>query len=93
MKAVHNIRNNNEYCFSSSILAALYSCNPSKNTNRPHSYKNPKSGAKIGSNQFPISLKNLTKFQSMNKPSINIFIVDKKVWHLLVSVKTSINHI
>lgn len=88
-KAVLNIHNNDEYCFLYSIVAALYPCDPSKNPNRVNSYRNPKTVLKFDNIHFPISLKDIPKFETMNKLSINVFMFEKKTLAPVILSKTN----
>lgn len=76
-KSVLNIKNNDEYCFLYSIVAALHPAAPNKNPNRTTSYPHFSKILKYDCIEFPINLRDIPKFENMNNLSINIFIVEE----------------
>lgn len=78
-KSVINIKNNDEYCFLHSIVCALYPVNNhEKNVRRVSSYPHFSEVLKYDGINFPISLKDIPKFEKLNQMSINVFTIDKK---------------
>ncbi|CAH0562750.1 unnamed protein product [Brassicogethes aeneus] len=73
-KSVINIRNNDEYCFLYSVVAALFPV--TENSTRLSSYPKCVNVLKFDNIQFPIALKDIPKFELMNKLSINVFTID-----------------
>lgn len=74
-KAIINIENNDLYCFLWCITAALY---PTTSTHpyRISSYPHFSNVLKYDNIDFPISFDGITKFEKMNKLSINIYCED-----------------
>ncbi|CAH1106792.1 unnamed protein product [Psylliodes chrysocephalus] len=75
-KSVINIKNNDSYCFLWAVVCALYPANT--NTNRSSSYPHFSRVLKYDNIQFPINLKDIPKFEALNKLSINVFIIKGK---------------
>lgn len=74
-KAVVNIKNNDEFCFLWSVTAALY---PADNHgDRCSSYPKYSSVLKYDGIDFPIALKDISKFEKMNNLKINVYGVEK----------------
>ncbi|KYN22204.1 hypothetical protein ALC57_05406 [Trachymyrmex cornetzi] len=70
-KAVINIHSMDNACFAWSIVAALY---PSeKNKNRLSSYPHYKRVLNLTGIEFPVTLKQISKFELLNDISVNIF--------------------
>ena len=69
--AVINIKNNDNYCFAWSIISALF---PSqKNVNRTTSYPNFFNILNFKEIEFPVKLKDIKKFENLNKISVNVY--------------------
>lgn len=75
-KAVLNIKNNDEFCFLWCIVAAL---NPTLNNPcRTSSYPHFETVLKYDNIKFPIRLKDIPKFEELNKIAIDVFTIDKR---------------
>lgn len=72
-KACINVQNNDNACFAWAVISALYPAK--KNTNRTSSYPDYKKILNLKGIQFPISLKQIPKFEKMNNLSINVFML------------------
>nr|CAH7717038.1 unnamed protein product [Callosobruchus chinensis] len=75
-KSVINIQNTDQYCFLWCIVAALNPC--VRNSNKTSSYPHFSRILKYDGIPFPISLKDIPKFEKMNNLSINVFTLEKK---------------
>nr|CAH7726767.1 unnamed protein product [Callosobruchus chinensis] len=75
-KAVLNIQNKDQNCFLWCIVAALNPC--VRNSNRTSSYLHFSRILKYDGIDFPISLKDIPKFEKINNLSINVFTLKKK---------------
>ncbi|XP_074025815.1 uncharacterized protein [Leptinotarsa decemlineata] len=75
-KAVLNIQNNDPYCFLWSIVAALHPC--ATNVCKKSSYPHFSNILKYEGIEFPLKIKDITKFEKMNNMSINVFGIEKK---------------
>ena len=74
-KAVVNIKNRDECCFLWAVTAAL---NPAKDhVDRPSSYPHYSSVLKYEGINFPIALKDVSKFEKLNNLSINVYGTEK----------------
>ena len=74
-KAVVNSKNRDEFCFLWAVTAAL---NPAKdNVNRLSSYPHYSSVLKYEGINFPIALKDVSKFEKLNNLSINVYGIEK----------------
>nr|CAH7717107.1 unnamed protein product [Callosobruchus chinensis] len=73
-KAVLNIQNKDQNCFLWCIVAALNPC--VRNSNRTSSYPHFSRILKYDGIDFPISLKDIPKFEKMNNLSINVFTLE-----------------
>jgi hypothetical protein len=72
-KSVINIQNNDHYCFLWSVVCALY---PARlNVSRPSSYPHFSQVLKYDNIKFPIKLKDIPKFEQMNKLAINVYVI------------------
>lgn len=76
--AVLNIQNNDEYCFLWSVVAHLRPAPIDKNQRRVTSYPHFSTILKHEGIRFPIALKDISKFESMNSLAINVFTFDRK---------------
>ena len=75
-RALINIKNNDNKCFSWSILAALH---PAKsNLNNMSNYKKYEHELNMQGLHFPITLKQINKFEKNNNLSINVFGYEKE---------------
>jgi len=74
-KSVINIKNNDEFCFLYAVTAALYPAPNGKNPNRLSSYPDVRQILKFNGIEFPITLKDIPKFERMNNLAINVFTV------------------
>ncbi|CAH1986921.1 unnamed protein product [Acanthoscelides obtectus] len=70
-KSVISIQNNDNYCFLWSVVSALYPAE--KNVARQSSYPHFSRILKYDNIRFPIHLKDIPKFEIMNKLGINVF--------------------
>lgn len=70
-KAVLNIKNDDQYCFLWSIVAALHPANGNKN--RTSAYPHFSTVLKFDDIDFPMKLKDINKFEKMNNLSINVY--------------------
>lgn len=74
--SVINIKNNDQYCFLWSIMAALFPVyDESKNKCRVYSYPDFEGFLKYENINFPIELKDIPKFELLNGLGINIFTI------------------
>ncbi|KYN09355.1 hypothetical protein ALC57_18531 [Trachymyrmex cornetzi] len=70
-KAVINVRSMDNACFAWSVVAALYPAE--KNVYRKSSYLDYTTVLKLEGIEFPVTLKQITKFEFLNDISINVF--------------------
>ncbi|CAH1122130.1 unnamed protein product [Ceutorhynchus assimilis] len=77
-KCVINIKNSDVYCFIWSVLCALVPTLKNKNVSRSSTYKPFLSKLKYENISFPIALRDIPKFESMNKLAINVFCIKKR---------------
>lgn len=75
-KAVVNIHNNDEFCFLWSVVCALHPADSNKNISRMSSYPHFSEVLTYDNITFPIRLKDISKFEQMNKLTINVFSID-----------------
>ena len=74
-KAAVNIKNQDEFCFLWAVTAAL---NPAEDhVDRPSSYPYYSSVLKYKGINFPIALKDVSKFEKLNNLSINVYGIEK----------------
>ena len=73
--AVVNIRNTDEYCFPWSIVAALNK--PSVPVDKVTSYPHFNTILSVSGIDFPIALKDISKFELLNDISINVYTIEK----------------
>lgn len=88
-KAVINIRNNDAYCFLWAIVAALHPAPKHKNPLRVNSYPHFSTVLNYEGIKFPIDLKSISKFEYMNKLSINVYTMEKSEILPLTLTKTN----
>ncbi|XP_030766283.1 uncharacterized protein LOC115890241 [Sitophilus oryzae] len=74
-QAVVNIRNNDDYCFAWSIVAALHP--PTGVDFVTSSYPHYSTVLNTAGIDFPITLKNIKKFENQNNISINVYGLEK----------------
>lgn len=70
-KAVINVKNNDEFCFAYSVLAAVYT--PATHNDRVTSYPDFRQYFDFTGIDFPVPLKQISKFESQNNLSINVY--------------------
>ncbi|KYN27681.1 hypothetical protein ALC57_02922, partial [Trachymyrmex cornetzi] len=70
-KAVINVRSMDNACFAWSVVAALYPAE--KHVYRKSSYPDYTTVLKLEGIEFPVTLKQITKFEFLNDISINVF--------------------
>ena len=71
-KAVINGRSIDNACFAWSVVAALYPVQ--SHVNRKSSYRDYTTVLNFESIEFPVTLKQITKFELLNDISVNVFI-------------------
>ena len=88
-KAVINVQNKDNRCFEYAILSAQHNEEvDQKHTNRPSKYKEHLNKLNFTGIEFPVSLKDIDKFEKQNPEiGINVFGYDKDV-HVLRLNKT-----
>ncbi|XP_066599932.1 uncharacterized protein [Prorops nasuta] len=74
--AVINVKNRGKDCFAWSIMTGLFPAK--KNCNLLSSYPHYKNYLNFEGLEFPISIKDIPKFEKLNKISINVFVTEKK---------------
>ena len=77
-KAVINVKNKDDMCFKWSILAALHPVQ--KHSERVSKYWKYERELNFDGIEFPVSLKDITKFETRNGVSVNVFGYDPEVW-------------
>ena len=70
-KAVINIQNDGDKCFLWSVLAHLYEANYSKH--RVYHYKPHESELNMNGIAYPVTVKDVPKFEKQNGISVNVF--------------------
>lgn len=94
-RAIINVRNNDNQCFKYAILSALYPV--IKNPQRVIKYKQHENELDFTDIPFPVQLKDITKFESLNPTiSINVYMYDKAsfiVRPLRLSKEIKVKHI
>lgn len=70
-KAVLNIKNSDQYCFLWSIMAALFPVND--NSTITSSYPDFREVLNLDKLDFPMKLKDISKFESLNNISVNVY--------------------
>ena len=71
-KAVINVRSIDNACFTWSVVAALYPVQ--SHVNRKSSYPDYSTVLNLEGIVFPVTLKQITKFELLNDISVNVFI-------------------
>ena len=79
-KTVLNIQNKDNKCFMWSILAALHPVDRSKNPNRVSKYEPFQNELKFDGIDFPVKLQDISKFETQNQISVNVFGYDPEHW-------------
>ncbi|XP_066595461.1 uncharacterized protein [Prorops nasuta] len=74
--AVINVKNRGKDCFAWAIMTGLFPAK--KNCNLLSSYPHYKNYLNFEGLEFPISIKDIPKFEKLNKISINVFVTEKK---------------
>lgn len=74
-KAVLNIQNKDQFCFGWCVVAAVIA--PVGKPNRPGSYPHFSRVFDFSGIEYPVSLKNIVKFEAKNNLSINVYGLDK----------------
>ena len=77
-KAVINVKNKDNMCFKWSVLAALHPVK--KNSERVSKYREYERELNFDGISFPVSLKDITKFEAQNEISVNVFGYDPADW-------------
>ncbi|XP_030760007.1 uncharacterized protein LOC115885288 [Sitophilus oryzae] len=80
-KAVLNIQNTDQKCFVWSVLAAFHPVPRTQNANRVQNYHPFEQELDVTGIDFPISLKQLPKFEQLNNISINVYGLEKGYKH------------
>jgi hypothetical protein len=73
--AVINVENDDNFCFLWSVVSALYPAK--KNANRISSYPHFKDVLKYQNIQFPITIKDVRKFEKHNNLAINLYCFER----------------
>ncbi|XP_030745136.1 uncharacterized protein LOC115874172 [Sitophilus oryzae] len=72
-KACVNIQNSDDMCFAWAVTSALYPPLSSKVADRTSSYPNPKDVLNLEGIQFPMTQKQVPRFERQNDVSVNIY--------------------
>ncbi|KYQ46568.1 hypothetical protein ALC60_14427, partial [Trachymyrmex zeteki] len=75
-RAVINVRSMDNACFAWSVVAALYPAE--RNADRESSYPHYTTVLNFQNIEFPITLKDITKFERLNDVSINVYIIERQ---------------
>nr|WP_253308882.1 DNA polymerase [Rickettsia endosymbiont of Ceutorhynchus assimilis] len=75
-KAVLNIQNQDQKCFMWSVLAHLHPVDRTQNANRVVNYMPFENELDFTGMEFPIKLKDISKFEQLNNISINVYGLD-----------------
>ncbi|CAD6210684.1 GSCOCG00010926001-RA-CDS, partial [Cotesia congregata] len=73
-KAVVNIHNNDNLCFLWAVVAAFHPAPDWKNVSRVTSYPHYSQVLNYSGIKFPITLKDIPRFEKMNNLSINVYV-------------------
>ncbi|XP_074041973.1 uncharacterized protein [Leptinotarsa decemlineata] len=71
-----NVKNNYEACFAWAVTSALYPVQ--KHADLTSSYPNYSEASKLGGIDFPMTIRQIPKFEKLNDISINVYILQKK---------------
>ncbi|XP_030762209.1 uncharacterized protein LOC115887026 [Sitophilus oryzae] len=80
-KAVLNIQNTDQKCFVWSVLAAFHPIHWTQNANRVQNYQPFEQELDVRGIDFPISLKQISKFEQLNNIPINVYGLEKAYKH------------
>ncbi|XP_055856053.1 uncharacterized protein LOC129919224 [Episyrphus balteatus] len=75
--AIINVKNNDDACFAWAIVSALYPCQD--NADRVSSYPHYSKVLNLNGMEFPMSLKNISKFEKLNNLSVNVYGLENNV--------------
>ena len=75
-RAVINVRTTDNACFAWSVVAALYPAE--RNVTRESSYPHYTTVLNLAGIEFPITFKDIPKFERLNAESINVYGIDNK---------------
>ena len=87
-----NIHNRDQFCFAYAVLAALYPCS-SHTKNEAASYRSKLDKLKMTGFEFPMPIKDIPRFKSINNLGINVLGVEKKQIIPLYLSKTTLKRI
>lgn len=78
-QAIINVNNNDQMCFKYAILSCLYPAKNGKNAQRVRSYKKYWDKLNFTGIKFPVSLKDIAKFENQNEAyAINVYMYEKE---------------
>ena len=92
-KAIINVQNEDNECFKYAVLSAIHYDDIDKNHQRGSKYKNYEDELNFKGIKFPVSLKDIDKFEKQNPQSINVFGYEKDVFVLRTSKEDTQNAI
>ncbi|XP_026824426.1 uncharacterized protein LOC113561716 [Ooceraea biroi] len=72
-KAAINVRSKSNACFAWSVVAALYPADSKSNVARESSYPHYNTVLNLCNIEFPVTLKDITKFEHLNDVSVNVY--------------------
>jgi len=75
-KAVINVQSMDNACFAWSVVAALYPAE--QHVDRTISYPHYTSVLNLQDIQFPMTLIDITKFERLNKVSVNVYTIEEQ---------------
>jgi len=75
-KAVINVQSTDNACFAWSVVAALYPAE--QHVDRTISYPHYTSVLNLQDIQFPMTLKDITKFERLNRVSVNVYTIEEQ---------------
>jgi len=75
-KAVINVQSMDNACFAWSVVAALHPAE--RNSERESSYPHYTSVLNLQDIQFPMTLKDITKFERLNRVSVNVYTIEEQ---------------
>ena len=88
-KAVLNIKNKDAKCFLWSVIAGIEKLHWSENANRVSQYYQFEDQYDVGGLSFPMTLKQISKFEDMNNIAVSVYgYEDENIYPLKVSKKT-----
>ena len=92
-KAVINVKNNDQQCFKWAVLSALFPA--SDHVDRVSKYEEFSDTLNFNGIQFPVTLKDIPKFEKLNDISVNVYgyKTDYKIYPLYVSTEENDTHI